>query len=62
MCVYDMAGLLSMNQSAISHQLRVLSQAGMVRRRKEGKTVFYSLSDHHVAQILNIGMTHVGES
>jgi len=61
MCVCDIATLLSMSQSAISHQLRLLKQAGLVKYRRDGKTVFYSLSDAHVSTIINQGMEHVQE-
>ena len=61
MCVCDIAQLLGMSQSAISHQLRALKQAKLVRYRREGKQVFYSLSDGHVRTILGQGMEHVAE-
>ena len=61
LCVYDIAAALGMSQSAISHQLRVLKQAKLVKYRREGKTVFYSLADDHVRMILNQGMEHVEE-
>ena len=61
MCVYDIAMLLGMTQSAISHQLRVLKQMQLVKFRREGKTVFYSLSDSHIENILNQGMEHISE-
>lgn len=61
MCVCDIAVLLNMTQSAISHQLRVLKQANLVHNRKEGKIVFYSLTDEHVRQIFDQGMTHINE-
>lgn len=61
MCVCDIAQLLNMNQSAISHQLRVLKQSQLVKYRREGKTVFYSLADDHVRTILGQGMEHVAE-
>ena len=61
MCVCDIAQLLGSSQSAISHQLRVLKQAKLVKYRREGKTVFYSLADDHVRMILNQGMEHVEE-
>ena len=61
MCVCDIAALLNMTQSAISHQLRVLKQARLVKYRREGKTVFYSLADGHVRTILGQGMEHVAE-
>lgn len=61
MCVCDIARLLNMSQSAISHQLRVLKQSQLVKNRREGKTVFYSLSDNHVRTIIDQGMEHVAE-
>lgn len=61
MCVCDIADLLSMTQSAISHQLRVLKQMKLVKFRREGKTVFYSLDDGHVATILSQGLDHIKE-
>ena len=61
MCVCDIAQLLNMSQSAISHQLRVLKQSRLVKFRREGKTVYYSLNDRHVEQIINQGMEHITE-
>ncbi len=61
MCVCDIAQLLGMTQSAISHQLRLLKQSKLVKYRREGKTVFYSLADGHVRTILGQGMEHVAE-
>ena len=61
MCVCDIAQLLNMSQSAISHQLRVLKQSQLVKFRREGKTVFYSLADDHVRTIINQGMEHIME-
>ena len=61
MCVCDIVELLEMSQSAISHQLRVLKQARLVKYRREGKTVYYSVSDEHVAVILNMGIEHISE-
>lgn len=61
LCVCDIADLLSMNQSAISHQLRILKNAGLVKSRRDGKSIFYSLSDDHVHTILNQGLEHVRE-
>lgn len=61
MCVCDIAQLLGMNQSAISHQLRVLKQAQLVKYRRDGKTIFYSLADNHVRTILGQGMDHLTE-
>ncbi len=59
--VGDIASLLSMNLSAISHQLRILKQSKLVKNRKDGKTVYYSLADDHVESILRIGMEHILE-
>ncbi|MDD2494161.1 MAG: metalloregulator ArsR/SmtB family transcription factor [Tissierellia bacterium] len=61
MCVCDIAVLLNMTQSAISHQLRVLKQAKLVKNRKEGKVVYYSLDDDHVKQIFDQGLEHINE-
>ncbi len=61
MCVCDIAALLGMTQSAISHQLRALKGARLVKSRREGKTVFYSLADDHVKAIINQGLEHVSE-
>ena len=61
MCVCDIAQCLSMTQSAISHQLRVLKNADLIRFRREGKTVIYSLADEHVRMILSCGMEHILE-
>lgn len=61
MCVCDIAELLKMTQSAISHQLRLLKQAKLIKNRREGKTVYYSLADEHVRTIINQGMEHIEE-
>ena len=61
MCVCDIASLLGMTQSAISHQLQVLKKSKLVKYRREGKTVFYSLADHHVRAIIDQGMEHICE-
>ncbi len=61
MCVCDIAYLLDMTQSAISHQLRVLKQAKLVKNRREGKTVYYTLDDDHVKQIFSMGLVHITE-
>lgn len=61
MCVCDIAVLLNMTQSAISHQLRVLKQANLVKNRKEGKVVYYSLDDDHVRHIFDQGLIHINE-
>ena len=61
MWVCDIAVLLNMTQSAISHQLRVLKQANLVKNRKEGKVVYYSLVDDHVREIFDQGLIHINE-
>ena len=61
MCVNDIAIVLNMTVSAISHQLRILYQARLVRYRKEGKNVIYSLSDDHVRTIISQGLEHINE-
>lgn len=61
LCVCDIAALLGMSQSAISHQLRFLKQARLVKSRKTGKTVYYALCDDHIQVILSQGIAHVQE-
>ena len=61
MCVCDIASVLNMTQSAISHQLRILKQARLVKNRRDGKVVYYSLDDDHVKGILDQGLIHIGE-
>lgn len=61
MCVCDIAQLLGMTQSAISHQLQVLKKSKLVKYRREGKTVFYALADGHVRTIIGQGMEHISE-
>ncbi len=61
MCVCDIADFLEMTPSAISHQLRVLKQAKLVKNRREGKVIFYSLDDHHIESILKVGLDHIHE-
>ena len=61
LCVLDLAGLLDVSQSALSHQLRILKQSKLVKSRREGKTIFYSLADGHVASIFKQGLDHVRE-
>ncbi len=61
LCVQDIAGALNLSQSAVSHQLRVLKDARLVRFRRDGKAVFYALDDDHVRTILSLGMDHVEE-
>ena len=61
MCVCDIAAVLSMTQSAISHQLKVLKQARLARSRRDGKQIYYSLADDHVRTIIGQGMDHITE-
>jgi ArsR family transcriptional regulator, lead/cadmium/zinc/bismuth-responsive transcriptional repressor len=61
MCVCDLSALLNMNQSAVSHQLRVLKQANLVKNRREGKVIYYSLKDDHVRTIFREGFDHLNE-
>ncbi|MBO5284037.1 MAG: helix-turn-helix transcriptional regulator [Lachnospiraceae bacterium] len=61
MCVYDIANLIGMSQSAVSHQLRILKQMDLVKNRREGKTIFYSLADAHIVTILSPGLDHIEE-
>ena len=61
MCVCDLAEVLSMNQSAISHQLKILKQAKLIKNRREGKQVYYALADDHVTTILAMGLEHIEE-
>lgn len=60
-CVNDIAGLLQMSQSSVSHQLRILKTSKLVKSRREGKSIFYSLDDEHVRSILSMGMEHIME-
>ncbi len=61
LCVQDIADVVQLSQSAVSHQLRVLKDAKLVRFRREGKTIYYALDDDHVRSILSMGMDHVKE-
>lgn len=61
MCVNDIAQQLSMTPSSISHQLRILKQHQLVKFRRDGKTIYYSLADHHVETILSQGLEHIEE-
>lgn len=61
LAVSDIADALGMSQSAISHQLRLLKTNGLVRYRREGKSLIYALSDEHVSKILNMGLEHIEE-
>ncbi|MDD2958357.1 MAG: metalloregulator ArsR/SmtB family transcription factor [Lachnospiraceae bacterium] len=60
-CVCDLAAALNMTQSAISHQLKILKQSKLVKNRREGKSVFYSLADDHVRTIIDQGREHIEE-
>lgn len=59
MCVCDLANILSMTKSSISHQLSKMKECGVVKCRKEGKSVYYSLDDHHVAEIFSLSLRHI---
>jgi ArsR family transcriptional regulator len=61
MCVCDLSEVLKVSQSAISHQLKTLRQANLVKFRKDKKSVFYSLKDEHVNQIIALGLQHINE-
>lgn len=61
LCVSDIAELLNMSQSSVSHQLRILKDAKLVKFRREGKSIFYALDDDHVYHIIEMGMEHVEE-
>ena len=61
LCVCDLAEKLSMTQSAVSHQLNLLRRSKLVKTRREGKSVFYSLDDSHVCDIISCGMEHINE-
>jgi DNA-binding transcriptional ArsR family regulator len=61
LCVCDLSALLRMSQSAISHQLRILRNTNLVRFRREGKSVYYSLADQHVLKLIEMGIEHAKE-
>ena len=61
LCVCDIARVLNLTQSAVSHQLRILKGGKLVKYRREGKTVFYSLADDHVRSIIELGLEHIEE-
>ncbi len=61
MCVCDISALLNISQSAISHQLKILRQSKLVKYRKEGKVVYYSMADDHIKEIFNQGKVHIEE-
>lgn len=62
LCVCDIAKLLNISQSAVSHQLRLLKQTRLVKYRRDGKIIYYSLDDEHILQIVNMGYEHIKES
>ncbi len=61
MCVCDLGAVLNMTKSAVSHQLRILRQAKLVKNRRKGKEIFYSLDDDHVLSIINLALEHIKE-
>jgi DNA-binding transcriptional ArsR family regulator len=61
MCVCDIAALLGMSKSSVSHQLRLLRQTKLVKYRRDGKVVFYSLDDKHIGSIFKLGLAHISE-
>ncbi len=61
LCVGDISQILNISQSAVSHQLKILKDAKLIKFRREGKIIFYALNDEHVRTILNVGMDHVQE-
>ena len=61
MCVCDICTVLNMTKSAVSHQLRILRQAKLVKNRRQGKEIFYSLDDDHVLSIINLALEHITE-
>ena len=61
MCVQDIADSIGMSQSSVSHQLRVLKQSQLVKFRRDGRTIYYTLADQHVCTIMNQGLEHIQE-
>ncbi len=61
LCVCDISSLLEMTISAVSHQLKILRDSNLVKTRREGKVIYYSLADHHVQEIIECGMEHISE-
>ena len=61
LCVNDLSALLNMTQSAVSHQLRILRQARLVKSRKDGRVVYYSLDDDHIGEIFSLAFAHIME-
>jgi DNA-binding transcriptional ArsR family regulator len=62
LCVCDLGALLDLKQPAVSHQLRILRQSRVVNARREGRVVYYSLHDHHIAEVIRVGLEHLAES
>jgi DNA-binding transcriptional ArsR family regulator len=62
MCVCDLAAFLGLTESAVSHQLRRFRDLALVKSRREGQVIYYSLDDEHVAELLNVGLEHISES
>lgn len=62
MCVCDLCALLKMKQPAVSHQLKNLKQSRVVKARRDGKIIYYSLDDEHIRKLLNLGMEHIQEA
>ena len=61
LCVGDIAAILQLSQSSVSHQLRILKDSKLVKFRRDGKSIYYSLDDDHVRSILDLGMEHLEE-
>lgn len=61
LCVCDISALLGMSLSAVSHQLKILRDSNLVKTKRDGKVIYYSLSDHHVQEIIECGMEHISE-
>ena len=61
LCVGDIAAMLGLTDSAVSHQLRLMKTMRLVRQRREGKLIYYSLDDHHIEELIRLGVRHVGE-
>jgi DNA-binding transcriptional ArsR family regulator len=61
MCVCDLAALLGITESAVSHQLRLLRQLQLVTNRRQGPVLYYRLNDHHVHQLINVALEHIRE-
>lgn len=62
LCVFDITSLLGVSQSAVSHQLRLLRSSHLVKTRRDGKNIFYSLDDDHVGAIIQMGLDHIGHT